>query len=108
MLQQIKETADFLKEKTNAKPEVGIILGTGLGGLVEEIEIEHSISYKNKCYLLALCKLLSYLMIIWRKLPKIDLTHNPTISLEKLDLKEINILFYYFAYMFIVIFLSLF
>ena len=47
MLQQIKETADFLKEKTNAKPEVGIILGTGLGGLVEEIEIEHSISYKN-------------------------------------------------------------
>jgi purine-nucleoside phosphorylase len=47
MLQQIKETADFLKEKTNAKPEVGIILGTGLGGLVEEIEIKHSISYKN-------------------------------------------------------------
>ena len=47
MLQQIKETADFLKEKTNTKPEIGIILGTGLGGLVEEIEIEHSISYES-------------------------------------------------------------
>ena len=47
MLQQIKETADFLKEKINTKPEIGIILGTGLGGLVEEIEIEHSISYES-------------------------------------------------------------
>ena len=47
MLQQIKETADFLKEKTNTKPEIGIILGTGLGGLVEEIKIEHSISYES-------------------------------------------------------------
>ena len=47
MLQQIKETADFLEEKINSRPKVGIILGTGLGGLVKEIEIEHSIAYKN-------------------------------------------------------------
>jgi purine-nucleoside phosphorylase len=47
MLQQIKETANFLKEKTNATPESGIILGTGLGGLVGEIEINHSISYED-------------------------------------------------------------
>ena len=47
MLNQIKETANFLAEKTNANPEVGIILGTGLGGLVEEIEINHSISYQD-------------------------------------------------------------
>ena len=47
MLGQIKETANFLTEKTNAKPEVGIILGTGLGGLVDEIDIEHSISYED-------------------------------------------------------------
>ncbi|MBC8265705.1 MAG: purine-nucleoside phosphorylase [Flavobacteriales bacterium] len=47
MLQQIKETANFLKEKVNEKPAVGIILGTGLGGLVQEIEIEHSISYED-------------------------------------------------------------
>ena len=47
MLNQIKETANFLAKKTNEKPEVGIILGTGLGGLVEEIEINHSISYHH-------------------------------------------------------------
>ena len=47
MLQKIKESATFLKERTNYKPQVGIILGTGLGGLVAEIEIEHSISYKD-------------------------------------------------------------
>ena len=47
MLEQIKETADFLVEKINAKPEIGIILGTGLGGLVTKIKINHSISYKD-------------------------------------------------------------
>ncbi len=35
MLQQIKETADFLKGKINSIPKLGIILGTGLGGLVK-------------------------------------------------------------------------
>ena len=47
MLEEIKETANFLKEKTNESPAIGIILGTGLGGLVEEIEINHSISYED-------------------------------------------------------------
>ncbi len=47
MLEQIKETANFLAEKINTKPEVGIILGTGLGGLVDEIKINHSISYED-------------------------------------------------------------
>ena len=47
MLQEIKESALFLAEKTGYKPQIGIILGTGLGGLVEEIMIEHSISYKE-------------------------------------------------------------
>ena len=47
MLQKIKESAEFLQNKTNYNPEVGIILGTGLGGLVKEIEIEHSISYED-------------------------------------------------------------
>lgn len=47
MLEQIKQTANFLKEKTNFSPTVGIILGTGLGGLVTEIDIEHSIPYQE-------------------------------------------------------------
>jgi len=47
MLQAIKESATFLQKRTNYSPQVGIILGTGLGGLVAEIEIEHSISYED-------------------------------------------------------------
>lgn len=47
MLKRIKESAEFLEKKTNYHPQVGIILGTGLGGLVNEIEIEHSISYED-------------------------------------------------------------
>lgn len=39
MLDQIKSTAQHLLERSSVKPEVGIILGTGLGGLVKEIEI---------------------------------------------------------------------
>ena len=47
MLKIINETANFLKDKTNFSPDVGIILGTGLGGLVNEIDIQHTISYKD-------------------------------------------------------------
>lgn len=47
MLEQIKQTAEFLKDKTQFSPSVGIILGTGLGGLVNEIEIEHAIPYEE-------------------------------------------------------------
>ena len=47
MLQEIKDSARFLKEQTGYRPEIGIILGTGLGGLVAEIIIEHSISYNE-------------------------------------------------------------
>ncbi|MBX7095064.1 MAG: purine-nucleoside phosphorylase [Flavobacteriales bacterium] len=47
MLQQIKETTSFLQSKTNLIPEVGIILGTGLGGLTKEIEISVAIPYNE-------------------------------------------------------------
>ena len=47
MLDSIKKTAEFLSDKTNFNPEIGIILGTGLGGLVNEIDIAHSIDYKD-------------------------------------------------------------
>lgn len=45
MLAQIKETADFLKTHYNTNARLGIILGTGLGGLVKEIDIQKTISY---------------------------------------------------------------
>ena len=50
MLKKIKNSVEFLQKKTNFKPQLGIILGTGLGGLVNEIEIEHSISYEEIPY----------------------------------------------------------
>ncbi|MES2446049.1 MAG: purine-nucleoside phosphorylase [Bacteroidota bacterium] len=48
MLQALKESVEYLKKKIgNFEPEVGIVLGTGLGGLVKEIAIEHSIMYSS-------------------------------------------------------------
>ncbi|MEZ4936557.1 MAG: purine-nucleoside phosphorylase [Crocinitomicaceae bacterium] len=47
MLKQIKETTQFIKDKTGFQPEIGIVLGTGLGGLVQEIEIEQTIPYQD-------------------------------------------------------------
>jgi purine-nucleoside phosphorylase len=45
MLETIKATAKHLKELTNYEPEIGIILGTGLGGLVNEIDTDFAIPY---------------------------------------------------------------
>ncbi|MFT4660087.1 MAG: purine-nucleoside phosphorylase [Patiriisocius sp.] len=45
MLEKIKETVEFIQSKVSTKPEVGIILGTGLGALGEEIEAEVKIPY---------------------------------------------------------------
>ncbi|MFQ5677767.1 MAG: purine-nucleoside phosphorylase, partial [bacterium] len=42
---EIAETSDFLKQKTNITPEIGIILGTGLGALAEEIDKESVVPY---------------------------------------------------------------
>lgn len=46
-LQVIKETATFLKHKGYESPEIGVILGTGLGKLVEEIDVEISLPYAD-------------------------------------------------------------
>ena len=47
MLEKIKATANFIKKRFNTNPEIGIILGTGLGGLVNEIDIIDYIPYKE-------------------------------------------------------------
>ncbi len=47
MLNRIQEAVDFIQTKTQVKPEFGIILGTGLGGLVKEIEIIDEIPYEQ-------------------------------------------------------------
>ncbi len=45
LLEKIEETLQAIKKVTKDKYPVGIILGTGLGGLVKEIKIEHEIDY---------------------------------------------------------------
>ncbi len=46
-IQQINEAVAFIKSKQNSTPQAGIILGTGLGGLVQDIEIHTEISYRD-------------------------------------------------------------
>ena len=45
--QQLKETIEFLKGKGITIPKVGIVLGTGLGKLIDEISIEKEIFYAD-------------------------------------------------------------
>jgi len=45
MSDKIKGTVEFLQARISLKPDIGIILGTGLGGLVDEIEVLHTIPY---------------------------------------------------------------
>ena len=47
MLEKINQSVQFILEKVGNAPEVGIILGTGLGGLVREIEVTHVLEYQN-------------------------------------------------------------
>ena len=48
MYQSIQETVQYIKQRTsNFEPEIGIVLGTGLGGLVTEIEVAFSLMYSN-------------------------------------------------------------
>jgi len=45
MWNKVQETVKFLQDKGITKPAYGIILGTGLGNLVEKIKIEITIPY---------------------------------------------------------------
>lgn len=47
MYEKIKETARFLMEIGLDKPEIGIVLGTGLGGIVRMIDVEKKIPYHD-------------------------------------------------------------
>lgn len=43
--EEIDEAVKYILDHYDGKPEVGIVLGTGLGGLVTEIEIEKELAY---------------------------------------------------------------
>lgn len=45
MLEQIKQTAEYIRKSVDRLPDTGIILGTGLGELVDHIDIVKEIEY---------------------------------------------------------------
>ncbi|MCI5978788.1 MAG: purine-nucleoside phosphorylase [Bacteroidales bacterium] len=47
MLEKIKETAEFLKAQVAEMPKIAIILGSGLGNLVDHMTDKKVIPYKN-------------------------------------------------------------
>lgn len=47
MIEQIKEAVEYIANQYNTKPQFGIILGTGLGALVNDVEIEKVIEYED-------------------------------------------------------------
>jgi purine-nucleoside phosphorylase len=46
-IERIKEAAAFIQEKVSFEPELGIVLGTGLGNLLNHVEITAELEYKN-------------------------------------------------------------
>lgn len=46
-MDKLNETADWIRKQYPSIPETGIILGSGLGNFLKEIEVEISISYKD-------------------------------------------------------------
>ncbi len=45
MLEKLEKQVEYIKSVANFEPEIGVILGTGLGGLVDEMKITTAISY---------------------------------------------------------------
>jgi purine-nucleoside phosphorylase len=46
-MEEILEAVKFIKSQYRQQPQYGIILGTGLGALVDDIEVEHTIHYQD-------------------------------------------------------------
>ncbi len=50
MQDKIQEAVDFLSSKITSSPVIGIILGTGLGGITEKMEVELRVPYEEIPY----------------------------------------------------------
>lgn len=47
MLDQIKETTQFIQNIIKETPDYAVVLGSGLGALIHEMDVEHSICYAD-------------------------------------------------------------
>jgi purine-nucleoside phosphorylase len=46
-LQSVNETTTHLKSKTGLAPEIGLLTGTGLGNVVQSLEVTHAFAYQD-------------------------------------------------------------
>lgn len=46
-IKKLEEAAKFLKKKYKGTPQVGIILGSGLGNFIDEMEVEIEVPYEE-------------------------------------------------------------
>jgi purine-nucleoside phosphorylase len=47
MWEKVAETVKFIQRTVNYTPDYGVILGSGLGGFVNDIEVEYKLDYKD-------------------------------------------------------------
>lgn len=47
MWKKVQQTAEYLKDKTGFSPEIGIVLGSGLGNFAEDIQVKQTINYSD-------------------------------------------------------------
>ena len=45
LVDKVREAVQFIRASSSLEPKTGIILGTGLGSLTQEIEVEKSLPY---------------------------------------------------------------
>lgn len=47
MWEKVQETVEYIIQQTGFKPEYGVILGSGLGGFANDIEVEFTLPYSD-------------------------------------------------------------
>ena len=47
MIEKVNKAVDFIRAKYNTAPEVGIVLGSGLGSFTNDVDIEFEIAYSD-------------------------------------------------------------
>jgi purine-nucleoside phosphorylase len=47
LFDRVQEAAAVVRQRSKLRPDVGIVLGTGLGGVAEELEIETAVPYQE-------------------------------------------------------------
>ncbi|MEM7336427.1 MAG: purine-nucleoside phosphorylase, partial [Chloroflexota bacterium] len=46
-MQAINSARDYIQSKTQLVPEIAIVLGSGLGGLADDVQVDVAISYRD-------------------------------------------------------------